>query len=234
MLLHDAGSADKIAQTIVEMVRADVASVPLDLCVFHPGPSALDAQFVRALPFEVRMLPGGTPEFQSLAAAGGFEYAVLFESSGMYRGEDLVGLCSQLVSGRLDAVWGSRRLSMRDIEASYAMRYEKNTVLGTISYIGSHVLSLAYLVFFGRYVADTLSGVRAVRAAEVSPSVVDLQRRDANHRLLAGLLRRKADVLEVPVRFVPMSPAQVVRTTVGDGLRALVTILECWWRRRAV
>ena len=48
----------------------------------------------------------------------------------MYRGEDLVALASHLAVGRLDAVWGSRRLSVRDIQESYRLRYRKNVLLG--------------------------------------------------------------------------------------------------------
>ena len=44
---------------------------------------------------------------------------------------------------------------------------------GTISRIGSHVLSLACLALYGRFVTDTLSGVRAVRAADVLDRQVD-------------------------------------------------------------
>ena len=92
---------------------------------------------------------------------------MLFESSGMYRGEDLVALASHLAVGRLDAVWGSRRLSVRDIHESYRLRYQQQRrSLGAISYVGSHVLSLAYLLLYGRYISDTLSAVRAVRAAD--------------------------------------------------------------------
>ena len=43
----------------------------------------------------------------------------------MYRGEDLVALASHLTVGRLDAVWGSRRLSVRDIHESYRLRYQQ-------------------------------------------------------------------------------------------------------------
>ncbi len=77
-------------------------------------------------------------------------------------------LLSQLTTGRLDAVWGSRRLSVRDIEESYRFRYSASALAGTISYLGSHVLSLACLALYGRYISDTLSGVRAVRAVDVS------------------------------------------------------------------
>jgi hypothetical protein len=39
------------------------------------------------------------------------------------------------------------------------------------------------------------------------------------------LLGRKADILEIPVQFLPMSPEQVKRTTPLDGLRALGMII---------
>ena len=91
----------------------------------------------------------------------------------MYRGEDLVALASHLAIGRLDAVWGSRRLSVRDIQESYRLRYRKNVLLGAVSYFGSHALSLAYLFLYGRYISDTLSAVRAVRAADAFDTGID-------------------------------------------------------------
>ena len=42
------------------------------------------------------------------------------------------------------------------------------------------------------------------------------------------MLAGRAEILETPVRFYGMSPAQVRRTTVTDGVRALWKIL--WWR----
>lgn len=228
ILLHDAGSPNKVVQTLLELVRGGIDNVPVDVTVCYEGAPVLDEAFARSLPFPVRALPGGTAEFERQLASDAYDYVLLFESSGMYRGEDVVGILSQLVPGRLDAVWGSRRLSTRDIEASYAMRYRKSLLLGSVSAAGSHVLSLAYLALFGRYIADTLSGVRAVRAEDVTAGRIDLGGRNANHQLLATLLRRKADVLEVPVQFLPLSPERVKRTTIADGLRALGTIL---WSR---
>ena len=221
VLLHDASSTNKIAQTLLEMVRGGVAGVPVDVTVFHPGPEALDPGLAARLPFGLRHLPLGIRSFADAARSAGFDYVLLFESSGMYRGEEIVPLLSHLSNGRLDAVWGSRRLSVRDIDESYRFRYERKALAGTISRIGSHVLSLACLALYGRFVTDTLSGVRAVRAADVLDRQVDLTRRDVNHVLLAALLRRKAEILEVPVRFFPLSPDRVTRTTALDGLRDL-------------
>lgn len=230
VLLHDAGSVNKVTETLLEMIRGGIERVPVELTVFYAGPDALDQRFTSSLPFPTHHLAGGESAFASAARDAGFEYVVMFESSGMYRGEDLVGLASYLVAGRFDAVWGSRRLSMRDIEESYRLRYNKKALLGAVSFVGSHALSLAYLAMYGRYISDTLSAVRAVRAGYVFDPDVDLSRKDANHLLLSALLRRKADMLEIPVRFLPLAPERVKRTTPLDGIRALATIV---WRRIA-
>ena len=126
VLLHDGGSINKVAQTLLEMIRGGIEQLPLDVTVFYGGTEPLDARFIGSLPFAVHALPGGDRTFAPSARAGGFDYVILFESSGMYRGEDVVGLASHLVGGRLDAVWGSRRLSIRDIEESYRLRYRPN------------------------------------------------------------------------------------------------------------
>jgi len=198
------------------------------MTVFFAAMEPLDTSFTASLPFAVMWLPGGDSTFAQTARAAGFDYVVLFESSGMYRGEDLVALMSHLAVGRLDAAWGSRRLSVRDIQESYRLRYRKNVLLGAVSYIGSHVLSLAYLFLYGRYISDTLSAVRAVRAADAFDPSIDLTHKGANHLLLSGLLRRQAEILEIPVRFFPISPERVKRTSPFEGLHALATIV---WRR---
>jgi hypothetical protein len=171
-------------------------------------------------------------QFRQAVQEGGFDYVVLFESSGMYRGEDIAGLSSHLTLGRLDAVWGSRRLSVRDIQESYRLRYRQKVLLGAASYLGSHVLSLACLVLYGRYISDTLSAVRAVRAGDAMSIEVPLTHKRANQHLLAQLLRRRAEVLEIPVQFFPISPERVKRTTVVDGIQALAALVRGRLRAR--
>ncbi len=228
ILLHDAGSTNKVVQTLLEMVRGGIERLPMDVTVFFAGADALDATFTARLPFAVTRLTAGDRGFAGAARGAGFDYVALFESSGMYRGEDLVALVSHLAMGRLDAVWGSRRLSVRDIQESYRLRYRKNVLLGAVSYVGSHALSLAYLFLYGRYISDTLSAVRAVRASDAFDTGIDLTDKQANHQLLSELLRRKAEILEIPVQFFPISPERVKRTSPFEGVHALATIV---WRR---
>ncbi|MGH9411239.1 MAG: hypothetical protein ACRD1V_17525, partial [Vicinamibacterales bacterium] len=231
--LSDSGSRSKLSQTLLEMVRGGVQDLALDFTVFYGGVEALDASLTGGFPFAIRWLGAeSTSEdrFRELASGGAFDYTLLFESSGMYNGEDLASVAAPLAAGRLDAVWGSRRLSVRDIEASLRVRYRHTPGLRLASTLGSHLLSATYLLLYGRYISDTLSGVRAVRAGYLSLPHVRLGDKLLNQRLLSALLGGRAEILETPVRFYAMSPVQVRRTSVADGLQALGRTLA--WRLR--
>ena len=235
VVLYDAISTDKIAQTLVEMVRGGLANLPFDVTVFCEIGGPLDRGFVATMPFGVRTATpplngAGDPQLRQALRDGGFEYVVLFESSGMYNGEDVPWLVSHL-TGRLDAVWGSRRLSVRDIEESIRLKYRHRALLGAASAVGSHVLSLMYLALYGRYVSDTLSGARAVRVDDACSISLPLTHRRANQQMLSRLLSRKAEMFEVPVHFYSVSPEQVKRTTVFDGLRSMATIVASRLKR---
>jgi 2-phospho-L-lactate transferase/gluconeogenesis factor (CofD/UPF0052 family) len=230
VLLHEASTTNKVVQTVLEMVRGGIRDLPVDLTVFHDGPAEVDDGFVVSPGFPVRRLGGDERErdrtLRSILQKEAFDYVILFESSGMYNGEDIATLASYLNLGRLDAVWGSRRLSVRDIHQSYRLKYRHRTVLGAVSYAGSHALSLLYLALFGRYVSDTLSAARAVRVADAVRIPIPLTHKLANQHLLSMLLRREAEMFEVPVQFFSISPEQVRRTTPLDGLRAIATAVR--------
>ena len=221
---------NKVVQTVLEMVRGGIRDLPVTLTVFHDGPADAAAGFVSSPGFPLRRLEGNEVErdraLRTILQEEAFDYVILFESSGMYNGEDIATLASHLNLGRLDAVWGSRRLSVRDIHESYRLKYRHRTTLGAISYAGSHALSLLYLALFGRYVSDTLSAARAIRVRDAVSIPVPLTHKMANQHLLSALLRRKAEMFEVPVQFFSISPEQVRRTTPLDGMRAIMTAAE--------
>jgi hypothetical protein len=233
VLLYGTRSINKLAQTLLEMARGQTADDWCDLHVHVPVEEGLDAAFLEHLPFGVSVHASEDAAMHATReriASATYGYVALFESSGMYRGEDLIGLTRYLERERLDAIWGSRRLSLRDIEASFRFHDDRAPLLRGLSRIGSHLLSLAYLLLYGRHVADTLSGSRIVRAADVQSLPVPLTHRLANQYLLSRLLRRRAEVLEVPVQFLSLSPERVKRTGIGEGLRSLATI---FWLRLA-
>jgi len=116
-------------------------------------------------------------------------------------------------------------LSVRDIAESLRFRYEKTPLVRAMSAAGSHALSLACLLLYGRYISDTLSGARAIRAEDALSITVPLTHKRANQHLLARLLRRKAEILEIPVQFFPLSPEKVKRTSIVEGLGLLAGLI---------
>jgi 2-phospho-L-lactate transferase/gluconeogenesis factor (CofD/UPF0052 family) len=229
VLLYGTRSVNKLAQTLLEIARGLTTSPRCDLHVHVPIAVGFDEAFVSQLPFEVSLYESDSAAADALrdrvaSSPGG--YVALFESSGMYRGEDLVALTRYLEADRLDAVWGSRRLSVRDIDESFRLYDDRGRLLRAVSRIGSHLLSLAYLLLYGRYVSDTLSGSRIVRAADAGAVPVAFTHPLANQYVLSELLRRRADLLEVPVQFLSLSPERVRRTGIGEGLRSLAAIVR--------
>jgi 2-phospho-L-lactate transferase/gluconeogenesis factor (CofD/UPF0052 family) len=232
ILLLETTSLDKISQTMIEMVRGGIRDSGSDVTVFFQSEEYFATSFIASLPFKVYQVPTkvGGVEVSMLKTieVRQFDYAILFDSSGMYKGEDIVNLATLLNQPRLDAVWGSRRLSVKDIHQSYKLRYHDNHVVGAFSRWGSHMLSLAYLILYGRYISDTLSGARAIRISYLNAAEIDLKHQCANQHLLSRLLNDDAELFETPVQFFPMSPERVRRPTIFGGVRALFTIL---WER---
>jgi hypothetical protein len=118
------------------------------------------------------------------------------------------------------------------VRESYQLRYRHSPALRAASYVGSQLLSIVYLVLYGRFVSDTLSGARALRKRLLDAPSIDLGDKCLNQHLLSMLLRAEAEIFEVPVDFFPMSPKKVKRTSVMEGLRSLATILSWRLRRR--
>jgi hypothetical protein len=234
ILLMDTQSLNKVVQTILEALRGGIGEVQAILTIFYRSAETWDMTGWETTPFNIHNVwTAGEDEAASFLRAvkcQRFDYVLLFESSGMYKGNDIVNLLSLLSSSRLDAVWGSRRLSVKDIRESYKLRYRHKPLIGTISYVGSHLLSLAYLILYGRYISDTLSGVRAVKTSFLNVEGLNLKDKGLNHHLLSLILREQGEIFETPIQFFPLSPEAVKRTTIWDGVRSILSIL--WWRFR--
>src|SRR5262249_47612715 len=84
--LTHSGSRSKVSQTLLEIVRARVQDLALDVTVFYGGVEELDRQVIAPFPFAIRWLGAGTSdqEFRRIIAGGMFDYVAIFESSGMY------------------------------------------------------------------------------------------------------------------------------------------------------
>lgn len=229
--LLDNDSPVKAAQSIVEILQHPLPGKEFELEIFYTSSVPLSDEFVDDLPYKIHYFHQHSDVVNDIVkdlSVQFFDYAVLFESSGMYHGDDIVKLISVLSRSNLDVVWGSRRLSVNDIHASYRLSYRKRIIPGVVSYIGSHILSLLYLLLYGRYISDTLSGLRLLSLPIVLSGELDFGNPNLNQHLLSMALRGRYEILEMPVRFLSQSPKTVRRTTTLQGLKAIGII---FWRK---
>ncbi len=230
IVLLDTSSIEKVSQSILEAARAGLGDVKIKPVFYCACEQAFADELSAAIPFHLVNVGASAAAGDLLQAVlgGDPDYVLLFESSGMYRGEDIAGIAALLAAGKLDAVWGSRRLSMRDIRESYHLRYQRSRVLGAASFLGSYLLSLAFMFLYGRYVSDPLSGARAIRTDYLRNAGLSLDDKRLNFNLISRILRDQGEMFESPVRFFSLSPEKANRTTVSDGFRCLVEIVK--WR----
>jgi 2-phospho-L-lactate transferase/gluconeogenesis factor (CofD/UPF0052 family) len=222
--LYGADSNDKLIQSSLEAHRSGLRGVDLWARWPEGRPN------VKNLPDEVLPRDATAAEADSGRSLDAllredYDYVILFDSSGMYRGEDVVNVAGLLLAGTVDAAWGSRRLSASDIRASYQLRYRKALASGAASWVGSHLLSLTYLLFHGRYVTDVLSGVRGFRAQHLPTDFETAAPARLNQKLLSRILASDGLYFETPIRFFSMSPDHARRTTVTEGLQTLASVL---------
>lgn len=222
-------STEKTVQTVMDMSRSFAAkTLPHNVTVFYAG-DKIDLLHSMELPFAVHHVQANNveqadTELFKASLAQDHDYLCLMECSGMYHGSDAMHLMSSLNGKQVSSVWGSRRLSVSDVKASYQFRYQKNWFLGFVSRIGSHALSLMYLALYGHFISDTLSGLRIVRTDIFKQLESDTQEENFNQLLLCKLLREKGMVYEMPVGFLPISPDKVKRTSVVQGVKNLGVI----------
>jgi 2-phospho-L-lactate transferase/gluconeogenesis factor (CofD/UPF0052 family) len=231
VLLLETDSPNKLSQTMTELVRSNIEALPLTIEVYYNSAESFDADFQAALPFAIHNLSGNQDgqtskrPFREVLKEARFDYVVLFESSGMYKGDDIVNLLEPLSKYRFDAIWGSRRLSINDIHMAYGLVHRNTPIKGAISYLGSHALSLTFLLAYGRYLSDTLSGIKVINAEYLRQNELDPEERGVNFKILSVLLRDRAEIFETPVHYFPISPEKVHRTSLSAGLHALITAI---------
>ena len=101
VLLDGTDAADSVLESALELVRGGIATLNVDVRVFHGARAPIDVRTAGALPFPLVALHDDVPQaFAAAADAWHADYVATFDSSGMYWGEDLVHLLAQVAIGR--------------------------------------------------------------------------------------------------------------------------------------
>jgi 2-phospho-L-lactate transferase/gluconeogenesis factor (CofD/UPF0052 family) len=158
-----------------------------------------------------------------LAHARG-EYVVAFHGDGEYDVASIAEVVFELRKDSQGVVLASRTLG--GSSASHRLRavYGNNRLLYVLSHWGGVLVTLLLMIKLDRIVSDPLSGVRGARRDVFR--LLDNHGRSLDYEVtwLKRAVESGHRVTEVSVDYIPRSWRDGKKTSISDGLRALVSV----------
>ncbi len=130
-----------------------------------------------------------------------------------YNPEDYPLLIAPFLAQDVDAVFGSRELNI-------------NTHSYPSFFVGGKLVTYVTKLLFGGRLTDVPTGYKAFGAKRLRALPLTCNRFEFCPEVTAQLLKRKATIVEVPIRYKPRTIAQGKKIRFGDGIEALYTLFR--------
>jgi len=143
------------------------------------------------------------------------EYLIIQDADLEYDPNDYVPMLQALVSGRGDVVYGSRYMGRG-----------RHTNQSLAAYLGGRSLSLAALVFTGRYLTDTVTALKLFHRNQIAALELETSGFELDHEITARMAHRGARFVEVPIRYSPRSREEGKKIGMRDWFIAVRTFVR--------
>jgi len=143
------------------------------------------------------------------------DYLIIQDADLEYEPNDYVPMLQALTSGRGDVVYGSRYLGRG--------RHPDQSLT---AYLGGRSLSVAALIFTGRYLTDTVTALKLFHREQIATLPLETSGFELDHEITAKMAHRGARIVEVPIRYSPRSRAEGKKIGLRDWFRAVRTFLR--------
>jgi dolichol-phosphate mannosyltransferase len=219
---------ERFIGTLLERIRAvDLAALGItkELIVIDDCSRDRTSEIARSVPGviverHVRNGGKGTAVRTGITKATG-EYLIIQDADLEYEPQDYVPMLEALLSGRGEAVYGSRYMGAGFFGAKYAQQ-------SWPAYLGGRSLSVAALVCTGRYLTDTVTALKLFRRETLLKLDLQTTGFELDHEITAKILARGHRIVEVPVRYFPRSREEGKKI----GLRDWFVATETFWKYR--
>ena len=148
------------------------------------------------------------------------DYVVIQDADLEYDPQDYVPMVEALLSGRGDAVYGSRYT--RGLFGS------KHRQQSWPAYLGGRSLSLAALACTGKYLTDTVTALKLFPRSLLNELNLQTSGFELDHEITAKVVALGRQIVEVPIRYFPRSREQGKKI----GARDWLTGLRTFWQYR--
>jgi glycosyltransferase involved in cell wall biosynthesis len=206
----------------IEGVMKELISLDLNLIVIDDGSSddtsLVVRDFIKQYPEQVNLYIHPLNRGLGAAISTGIEAAlthnpeiiVTFDADGQHHSQDLIPICQPIIQNHADVVIGTRNFN--------EMPFRKK--------FGNVVMNIITLIFYGKDVEDSQSGLRAFnrKAAEL----LELHSRDygVSSEIIGEIRRKHLKMIEVPMSTIYTDYSLSKGTDTKVGLKILAKLIR--------
>ena len=146
------------------------------------------------------------------------------ECKDLYSVTDILRGISLFDKGGTELAIGSRNLKLFDLRDQIKDAYPNQPIRGYISYFGSLLISLSFLLRFRRFISDPLAGVKVFRKSTLSDGDLRKIGQDININLLKYFIARGAVIEQFNIDFHYEKLSKSNRNSIKQGIYSLARI----------
>ena len=148
-------------------------------------------------------------------------------SMQLYNLSDLaVGIHLLVNNERSHFLLGSRNLRIFDLKKQIRSAYPTQPFRGFISYWGSLMISVSFLIRFRRFITDPLSGIKIFKKLDTNEAVLEIIAKDIDVNLIKYFIKAELPIQQFDIGFNPNQLNNDNRHSIIGGLKSLMNI----WR----
>ncbi len=137
-----------------------------------------------------------------------------------YDPNDFEKLIKPILENKAEVVYGSRRLNKQN---------EQYT--GLSYYIGGIGLTKITNLLYGAKLTDEATGYKVFKTELLQDLNLECERFEFCPEITAKVLRRKKNIVEVPINYYPRSIKEGKKIRFKDGFEAVWTLLKWRWKK---
>jgi len=148
-------------------------------------------------------------------------------SMQLYNLSDLaVGIHFLINNERSHFLLGSRNLRIFDLKKQIRSAYPTQPFRGFISYWGSLIISVSFLIRFRRFITDPFSGIKIFKKLDINREVLEKIAKDIDVNLIKYFIKAELPIQQFDIGFNPNQLNSDNRHSIIGGLKSLMNI----WR----
>jgi len=154
-----------------------------------------------------------------------------YPGDGEYSVKDLFQVVQEISKNEFQVVFGSRAIKCVNVSQRILDIYQGNYFLYFASKYGGMAVSFLCLALFNRFISDPFTSIKAFDGRLLKSLELRSNGFNLDTEIVAKLGLRGVFILELPVDYKPRTRKEGKKTTVWDGIKAILTLLSLRFRQ---